>query len=876
MDTEQYPIASFKISIPHVHGKLLPRPQLPDPFSLPIPVWALVAPAGFGKTSLALSWTQQNDRQAVWYSLDETDNDPGRFFSHLFAALQAQGVEQLSLAPSLLHTPQLFLSHILAQLKLSCRPLLIVLDDFHVIEEEGIHSLLQQLMSHLPVHVRLVLTSRSLPPLGIAKLKAKGLAMTLGAQMLRFSREETADWFRCCLGSPQSEGNTEQLWEKSPGWPGGLRLLSMSTHAVGMMTISDLQSHDQTLLQHYLTDEVYSHLSSQLQEFLQLTCVLEWFDIELAQSLSESAQASEMIVYLEANGLLIRQSSQPLCYRYLSLFREFLLTRLSACPRRYQQAHQRACELLAVRARTSEALHLAMQMRSRESVIACLLKHGDAMILQGQSRNVQQGLSRLRFDELSAHPQLLLMQIRCALYRYDMESLSDWLPEVEPFLEQHAQSELAQDPNMQAELAIARAHIAIKREHWQLADRYLRDLSCDNQRIQMQIYSLRGEYTLAMGQPEQALVLLNDALRLANEQQAYVLVLWLLGLMAEAEMHTLKLASAKARLTMAKSLAKSHHLEGLRIMEFVYRCHFKLALLSDDVAAAQRDLQATEALIGGLNGKWQLPLLMEQLHLALRHRQWLDVQQLGVRLDSLLSGLAVHREWTINAETLLLSVWFQQRDDARIRRWLLDHANSESIGNHYLLQHGINKLRALLILNKPRTALRLSETLLESAEPQQRLASLSIALFRCLANQRLQRSQTQLQMHRALQLVGDTQAWGLLLEPDGSFIETLRELDIGDSPVANQILQRSQTNRDVSAKRPSLLVHCPPAATQLGVSHREWKVLTHIANGKTNEQIAESLFIAHSTVKSHIRRIYRKLEVSERQQAIQAALRLQL
>jgi LuxR family maltose regulon positive regulatory protein len=192
----------------------------------------IAAPAGFGKTTLAAEWFAQAGRPVGWLSLDADDNDPGTFFRYLAAAIApidgcgrslhtltggaSPSIRARALAGALLED--------LASAEACC----LVLDDYHLITDEGIHAAVARILEHLPSAVHLVLTSRVDPPLPLARLRARGELAEIRAADLRFSEAELAQVVGAATSAPLSPRALELLAARTEGWIAGIQLAALS------------------------------------------------------------------------------------------------------------------------------------------------------------------------------------------------------------------------------------------------------------------------------------------------------------------------------------------------------------------------------------------------------------------------------------------------------------------------------------------------------------------------------------------------------------------------------------------------------------------------------------------------------------------------
>ena len=329
----------------------------------------------------------------------------------------------------------------------------------------------------------------------------------------------------------------------------------------------------------------------------------------------------------------------------------------------------------------------------------------------------------------------------------------------------------------------------------------------------------------------------------------------------------------------AEAEGEAQHLEQLQVMEFVYRCWCKLALLRQDLPRAEHCLQRMATIIEGEEERWLYPLYTGRLQLAMRQERLLEAQHWAAELERLGARYQVHADWRANADSARLDLWLRTGQQQTVRDWLRQQAPVLQAGNHFLQLLGINRARALLGLGKYRLALR--QLALLQSETQSRQLPLfeqQIALYQALALQGLRRNAEARRMVQPALLAAESSGcvgpWLLNGEGLQPLLRPLQQER--EWPFVRYLLLQSGGHKESvgSGSSVRLAQALPAAAQHLALTQKEWQVLQGIANGLSNEQIADGMYVAHCTVKSHIRRIYRKLQVDNREQAITRACQL--
>ena len=312
------------------------------------------APAGFGKSTLLSSWVHQKDvshpYRVAWLSLDDGDNDLIRFLTYFIAALQTIDNEIGREILDALQSPggvnvDIVLTTILNEIAEFSENVVLIFDDYHVIESSQIDQVITFLLEHLPPQMHLVIASRIDPTLPLPGLRARGQMIEIRANELRFMHDEVVDFLNQIKGFDLSRHEIVALGERTEGWIAGLHLAAISIQGlkdsqaiadfINQFTGSDRYIHD------YLADEVLQQQPEEIQEFLLQTSILDRLCGPLCDTVCslragahEKSKSQQILEALEsANLFIIPLDNERYWYRYHHLFADLLLQRL-------QQTHQ--------------------------------------------------------------------------------------------------------------------------------------------------------------------------------------------------------------------------------------------------------------------------------------------------------------------------------------------------------------------------------------------------------------------------------------------------------------------------------------------------------------------------------------------------------
>jgi ATP/maltotriose-dependent transcriptional regulator MalT len=336
-------ILATKLYVPPPRPKVVFRSRLIERLNQGLsqtPGIALIsAPAGFGKTTLISEWVTACERPVAWLSLDEGDNDLTRFLTYFLAALQrvipnfGERILEMLQASQMQPPPaESILTALVNEINIIPDQFLLILDDYHVIDSKPVERALTFLLEHQPPQMHLVIATRQDPDLPIARLRARGRLTELRAADLRFTSSEAAEFLNQVMGLKLSAENIAALETRTEGWIAGLQLaaLSMQEHQdIASFIQSFTGSHH--FVMDYLVEEVLHQQSESVQKFLLHTSILHRMCGPLCDAvlLDFSTSGQETLQYLErANLFLIPLDNERRWYRYHHLFADLLQQRL--------------------------------------------------------------------------------------------------------------------------------------------------------------------------------------------------------------------------------------------------------------------------------------------------------------------------------------------------------------------------------------------------------------------------------------------------------------------------------------------------------------------------------------------------------------------
>ena len=297
------------------------------------PVVSVVAPAGYGKTTLLSQWAERNGQAFAWVSVDEADNDPKVLLTYVAEALDAVqpvgGRVFDALASPASSVPGSVVPRLGAAFSAMTTPVVLVLDDVHALHDSECRAALSVLADHVPPGSRLALAGRVEPPLRIARLRAEGRVLEIGPRDLSLTCEEAAALLRAAevvLGADE----VAELHRRTEGWPAGLYLAALCVREGGSSGGAAISiGGDHRLVSEYVESEFLARISRRQRVFLTRTAVLERMCGPLCEAvLDRPGSAVTLADLARSNLLLVPLDQRGQWYRYHHLFRDMLLAQL--------------------------------------------------------------------------------------------------------------------------------------------------------------------------------------------------------------------------------------------------------------------------------------------------------------------------------------------------------------------------------------------------------------------------------------------------------------------------------------------------------------------------------------------------------------------
>ena len=460
-------LLATKLFVPSARPGLVPRPRLMERLQAAVTcrLTLISAQAGYGKSTVLTQWyprrTRCRDIQRG-SRLDEGDNDPVRFWDYFIAALRTLRPFTGEAALALLHSPQPYptesvLTSLINDLASDSIDLVVILDDYHLIKSDLIHSAMAFLLNHLPPGLHLVISTRSDPPLPLAHLRGQGVIIEIGADDLRFTTDEAAAMLSNVPDLELSESEKAAINGRTEGWAVGLAIAALS-----LRRQKDIRGFISTFagshryVMDYLVEEVLRQQTNEIQDFLLRTSILDRLTASVCEKLTGQSRSREMLAELESTitGFLMPLDESRRWFRYHHLFAELLRHELALRlePGEVSALNLRASQWCEENGLPNDAVQYALRAHDWAKAIRLISDVAESLMARGEMLTLIAWLRVVPDGALSTNRQLFRLYV-------DALITTNQIAAAEPALTYLEQTS-AGDPGQQGANASARADMA--------------------------------------------------------------------------------------------------------------------------------------------------------------------------------------------------------------------------------------------------------------------------------------------------------------------------------------------------------------------------------------------------------------------------------
>jgi LuxR family maltose regulon positive regulatory protein len=897
------PILATKLYVPLPQPRGVLRPRLTERLNegLNRRLTLICAPAGFGKTTLLSEWLAGQPRPAAWLSLDEGDGDPTRFLAYLVAALRTVAADVGEGVLGVLQSPQpppieAILTALLNEVATVPGDLVLILDDYHVIDARPIDNALAFLLDHLPPRMHLVIATREDPHLPLPRLRARGQLTELRAAELRFTPSEAAEFLNQVMSFDLSAEEITALETRTEGWIAGLQLAALSMR--GREDVAGFIrafAGDNRYIVDYLIEEVLQRQPERVRSFLLQTSILERLGGPLCDAVTGREDGGVMLEALERSNLfVVPLDDKRRWYRYHHLFADVLKARsMEEQPDLVPTLHWRASEWYEQNGLPSDAIHHALAAGDFGRTAALIELTARAMLLGRREQTFLGWLRALPDEEVRRRP-VLGVYYALALVSHDLEAGEARLRDAERLLDDttHTSEIVVVDEEEFRALpgiaAITRAYYAGAIGDVSGSVRHARralDLLPEDEPLwRGAAATLLGLAYWTGGDLDEAYLFIANGmenLRMAGDTTQSPSGAFILADIRTAQG---RLRDAARIYEQALQLAADHGESTPPGMADLYVGMSELRSEHGDLEAASRYLLRSKEL--GERGS-----ISEN-----RYRWYVArarIEEARGDLDGALELLDEAERLYIRSPdpdvrpiaALKTRVWVRQGRLPEALGWARERGLSVHDALSYLREFEHITLARVLIARYDgdrierslHEAMGLLERLLQAAEEGGRTGSvIEILVLQALAHEaRGDISRALAPLERALNLA-EPEGYVRVFADEGAPMARLLS-EAADRGITPDCTGRLLAAFDAGERKSEGEPHQPPARSLTEpLSRRELEVLRLIAQGLSNREISERLFIALMTVKGHNRRIFAKLMVGRRTEAVARARELGL
>jgi len=849
------------------------------------------APAGFGKTTvMAQSMRKMAEQGAVtaWLTLDDADNDVASFLSHLSAAIpmpsKQASVDADSLVDSQNYSGDVALEIVSRVAQYSSR-FVLFFDDFEYVTDPIVLGVIKDIVDNLPSQSQLVIGTRVLQEIGLAKYRAKGQLLEISTKQLRFSIEETSDFLVSRHKIDLSREYIEQIYERAEGWITAILLASLTLegeYSPGVF-VERLSGSNQSISD-YLAQAVLDRQPNSVRRFLLYTSIVRDLNVSICNVLLPESSSEQILANLSKNHIFLTElDHKDKTYKYHSLFSEFLREKLhERYPNEVPELHLRASRWYEQNEQIVPAIAHAIEGRDYERAMSLLDSAAQTLLSKGRMRLLSQLLSklpsgyRLRNPKvalawiwalcLTAGPQVALDMLKKS--GLDQSQAPSVYPHViaiwthiyllmdepakaieigEPFLQKLPSAEPFADATLINSLANCYTMVGNYSKARELLDRVKLSRAYHNSHFN-QIYaeSVEGLIDLHEGRQRQAVVRFRLAVGASRQSRVSEIT-----------------GNAWPGVFHAACFYESNDLETAKRLLKVYTPLVKEAGLPDHMLLSNIMLARIAQINGDLDDTFQILAELEQSGFARALPRVVSVARLELARVRLLQG---------------------KYDDAReeLMRAANDNVADIIEAHHYpandLQYHELASIRLELHTGDVDSALGRLEDQVTKAMNQRRFRRvLKLNVLKAIALHKKGNVQKAFSLFNEVLKTGSTEGYYRLILDEGAALKPLLS-------AFNNLVSEGKTKPDPAFSRyikvllAGLGADDPGANPELETGNivepltpKEIQVLGFVAEGLSNSAIKDRIFVSESTVRTHLRNINSKLQASSRTQAVAVA-----
>lgn len=883
---QTYPIIPTKINLPHTRADVILRPRvfrlLDEAWGNATPLILISAPSGSGKSTLVLSWLKVGRIPAAWYAIEDGDDLLSRFVHYTLTALQTVNENLGRSAEKIFDSEEEFefqieavVSGLIKELHAVNDPIVLVLEDYHHITSQEVHTFVGKLIEYASPHLRVMITSRTIPPLPLMKWQVRRQVMDLRAEDLHFDLEEADSFMKQVMKVDLPQAELEHLQKQTEGWVAGLQLAALSLRKDKKFSSFNIQGNQRNIAD-YLMTEVLDRLPFDLKTFLVKTSILKRLSAPLCNMVLGRDDSQKMLEKIETENLfIVSLDTIREWFRYHHLFTDFLLNKLNNnfSVSEIQALHGAASHWFAKNGFLTEAIEHALYAKDFEYAAYLIGPQAEKWMRRGEVSTILETLKKLPNSVVENHVELCIWYGWAYAIRGELRQAEAWVLKAEEKIAPNLHDLAEGNTNISiiirnayTQIFAIRAMIARQRNAYPLAiklsEQALSTVPEHNLELRAIVLAGLSSAKIAAGDLSQADEITNSTRNVAQRAQyPYITFSMLmnetvLALVRGQLFRVYEVSKETLQLCERESMAHLSFLPHIRLG----RVHYLWNQLKDAEIHIHKGIenpQVPEYALSVCNGTINLALLQMAQGKSFQALETLE------KVKDIASVYQVENaiERTNGLQAMIhLSVG----DVQSVARWVKtsgwekfnpkqEHLNfpddSFSVFCHYLILYEKDWKRAQDILTW-RKAQGIAKNRIG--------ISIDAYLLSAMLNQIQNQNDLAMQhLYDAIKIAAPEN----YLRPFMDYEKNLQLLllQIPASHEAYGFAQKILSNFTIPQMHQSALIE--------SLNDQEMKILQLMAQGYTNPEIAKQLLLAVSTVRWYVKHIYRKLGVHNRTQA---------
>ncbi|CUR47962.1 Regulatory protein, LuxR:Tetratricopeptide TPR_4 [Alloalcanivorax xenomutans] len=892
-------LLNSKLSPPTSHSSQVTRTRIRDSVvgASAAKLVLFQAPAGFGKSTLMAQCLERFESEGVataWLTLDDADNDIQRFLSCVEAAISSM-MELPQESERGLHSsksPGDTALELVTSLAAEHAAFALFLDDFERIHEPTVLGLVREIIDHLPHNCRLVIGSRSMPELGLGRLRARGRLLEIDSELMRFSKEETHQFLNGCRQLSLSLDDLGHIHDKTEGWVAALWLASLALehHPAPAEFIASFSGENRAVA-HYLAEDVLSQQPPRVRNFLLRTSILRYMSVPLCNALLPDTDSESLINLLnEANIFLVPIEGQERLYRYHSLFADFLRAQLEQhLPQEVPYLHRAASHWFEDQHRPVPAIDHALEGKDYRRALELLSVHGEELLAQGRMRLLARWFETIPAERLEGYPLLQAIHVWALCFTASPRKAMDLL--------QRTGLENSRDPQIRPHvLALRPSILAIMddfEEAYRIGREALKQLPNGDPFADTALVNTVANAYSVMGEYQEARQLLDGARDVQGVYESAFNAMYSESVEGIIDLQEGRQRQAAARFRLAVGMTRARgafSFSGTTGNAWAGVLHASAVYESNDLPQAARLLNVYVPLVRDIGLPDHMILGDVMLSRIAFHEGDLDKAfQILASLE--LTGHRRQQPRVVATARLERAHLMLLQGDEEASLAELDRADDPQVWDRVkglrLLANDletaqIGRLRWESLVGDAGSAVeKLREAIAEAVHDSRHRRACKLRLFLAVALQRKGQLRGALEeMEKVLKEACREGYFRLILDEGprvGALVvhlqsDTLERKQDRREPLFAEYLQQL-----LQGFGPTVFNAYPPVEDAQALllpeplTRKEIRVLKLLAEGHSNSAMAEKLFVSDSTIRTHLRNINAKLNASNRTEAVAIA-----